>query len=894
MKRLLFWIAAFIWLPATTYSQVVYETFETGPALPWNALDGAFDVVANPFPTGLNTSDSVGSYTKAGTTGYSLLLAEVTTPLDLSVNNQFKVMIYAAVPTQVLFKLEGPGVPAIEGIKNIATAGVWREYTFDFSAQAGNTGLTKVIFFFDPGVTTSTDSYLFDNISAGPAGPCAGTVPVATMIDNFECQRNASYGVGWDILETVTNPDPSGINTSSGVGKYTNPAGSFNALVIDYNSAIDLSVNNYVTAKVWCPIAGPVLFKLEGGVSPAKEIFVQVTQTSQWIEIGADFSDQAAANHKRIVLFFNAGVNSPGGDVYYLDDIQRIPKPQPGPLEDFEPTKLAWFPLNGDNALNGTFNGAIANPDKSGVNLTDSVGSYTKGSSALSTLVGILPAALDLSSLTQVNLDVWAPAGALKVTMQLSSPTQGVKQVERTLTTTQAWETLAFDFQAFNAITDFDQVQLIFDPGVAGVATFYFDNLRQGSSTVDPCEGTVANPRILDDFECQRNGTYGAGINDLSVINNPDISPANSSLKVGQYNDPTDEWSALVYDFGGPIDLSIFNQVKVKIWSAGLVPLLFKLEGGTSPAVEVSQTVATVNSWQSYNVDFSAHAAENHTRLVIFFNAGVAHSTNDVYYLDDVTLARAAYVGCVSTYENSTFSLKGWRYFANGSLENEPFTVVANPDQVGNASDSVGVFLEAADGETFAGMYADPDAPISLLPGKKTVRMKVWAPRATQMVMKMEGGQNGAPNSGDVSVNYTTANAWQELTWDYSFLPDNSLYNRITLILGFGEIPTANTTIYFDDIVVADGVCGTTGIDREEIKQLLVYPNPTNSQLILEGASDLIRADVFNTMGMKVMSVNINHAEVYTLNVSNLPAGMYILTGYNKNGLAANARFVKQ
>ncbi|RMG70294.1 MAG: hypothetical protein D6722_08870, partial [Bacteroidetes bacterium] len=481
-------------------AQVVYEDFENGASLNWNAADGTYGgVFANPDPNFVNSSDSVGSYTKSDQHAFSLFIAEVSTPLDLSVNNQFSIQIYSPIRSRFILKLEG-SQGAIEGSRFIANANVWQEYTFDFSAAAGNDSLTKIILFFDYGVTASSETYLFDNLTAGPAGPCAGTTPDPDIIDDFECQRNASYTGGWDRLEAVPNPDASGINTSSTVGRYPDPLDEWSALGIRYYDALDLSTQNTIAAKIWAPKSGQILFKLEGGVSAPREIFLQVTDTLRWVEYKADFSDQATADHKQISIFFNAGVLADSGDVYYIDDIRREETPQGNIIEDFEPQLLSWAPFNNDPAVHGTF-ARIANPDASGVNTSDFVGQYVKGSSAFSTLTAPLPTPLDLSEFSQLNMQVWAPAGTQKVTMQLSSPTQGIKAIEQTLTETQVWTDLVFDFVNFNGITDFDAINLLFDPGVATTQTFYFDNITQGAATTDPCEGIDPIANFYDDFE---------------------------------------------------------------------------------------------------------------------------------------------------------------------------------------------------------------------------------------------------------------------------------------------------------------------------------------------------------------------------------------------------------
>ncbi|WP_020567756.1 T9SS type A sorting domain-containing protein [Neolewinella persica] len=882
-------------------AQVVLEDFEGGVAdLTWEAFEGVYDgPVMNTADTLLNTSEWCGQYTKAGDRAFSFFRAQVATPLDLSVNNQFSIQINAGAATQLLLKLEGGG-NNIEKTVNIATANVWRTYTFDFSAAAGFTGLTDIILFFDPGVETSTDTYLFDNIIASPAGICAGTVPDPTILDDFECQRNATYGVpGFDDISVVANPAPGGINTSDGVGRYTDQEGGFHALVISYNSAIDLSTNNQLCLKVWAPVTGNLLFKLEGGVSPAFETGVPVEETETWVEICADFSSQSNANHTRLVFFLNAGQDGTG-DIYFLDDITITPPPPAEALEDFEDgANLAWMPLNGDNALHGTFTGPIANPDATGDNTSDNVGQYVRGTSMFSTLTSVLPDGIDLSTSPQLNLDVWAPAGATKVTLQLRSAIEGAKSAEANITATETWQTLSFNFEAFADVTDFSDVNILFDSETAGTGTYYFDNLIQGESTVDACAGVAPDPSIVDDFECQRNANYTCCSAVPVPVNNPDVSMGNPSDKVGEFIDPPGAFDALVIEYPQPIDLSLRNIFSMKTWAPVAGQILFKLEGGTAANVEVFVDIPSTEEWVDYSVDLSAHADGGYTKLVLFFGAGTDNAEPNTYYIDDLRWNRAPFVSsCVSSFDDDDFTLLGWSYFANGALEGNEFMVVDNPlmDDV-NSSATVGVFEEASDGEPFAGSFADPDAPIALPNDNKVVTMKVLMDVAGQVVLKLEGGLDGAPASGDVTAEYTTAGAWQELTFNMSVLPDDARYSRITIIPNFGVVPTENLTHYFDDISVGGGSCMTTSIfNPVVIKDLRAYPNPVGEQLTIENAEGARTFQLTDMLGRRVRQLTVSGARTQVQwEVNGLPVGTYVLTARGENGsLVARTMIIKE
>jgi len=883
--------------------QVVYEDFEGDDTLSWEAVQGEFEVVENPFTDGINASENVGSYTKDTMAAFSLFQAELDEPIDLSTNNQFSIQINSPVPTAFILKLEGPD-GAIERRQNlpVGTNNVWREYTFDFSDGADLEGLNKILIFFDPGVAESGDTYLFDNLVARPAGPCAGVETDPMVIDNFECQRNATYGQGWDRLSVIANPDPDDVNPSDSVGQYLDPEGQpFAALVIDNGEPIDLSTRNVYKVKIWSPQVVDFGFKLEGGASPAVEkTDFTVPDIEEWVEYTIDFSDQANANHTRFVIFFNFAQDAAAGDVYYVDDIVRMEAAAPEAIEDFEDGgNLTWVPLNSDEEIHGTFE-IISNPDQGTANDSDNVGAHTKGSSNVSTLQAFIPGGIDLSADPQLNMQVWAPMGASSVEMLLVSPLEGVKSATAEIPATEEWIDLAFDFTEFQNIEDFEQIQLRFNPGEDSPAgPYYFDNIAQGASTVDPCEGIEPEPNIIDNFECQRNAVYSAGFADLEVVANPDISSGNNSSLVGQYTDPAGEaFAALVVQYEEPIDLSVFNQFSMKIWSPNAVPIGFKLEDGIEPPIEIVQDVTETESWQTYTVDFSGAAGGEYKRLVLFFNFGNEPEMEDIYYIDDLEWTRAPYTACVETYENQP-ALTNWAYFANGDLNDTEFEVVDNPspDAV-NDSESVGIFLESATGETdlntFAGMFTTLEAPI-ILPASKTMRMKVLAEDEAMIGFKLEGGQDGVPNSGDNNVAYTTPGEWQELTWNYPDLPEGGQYMVVSLIFDFETIPDETEMYYFDDIVVGDASCVITSTNNIDLEALRVAPNPADQFLLIENGSDLEYVEVHNSVGQFISRTLIGQSTNQRVDIADLDSGIYLLTGYDDSGrLIANAKFVKQ
>ncbi|MCB9270190.1 MAG: hypothetical protein H6561_11535 [Lewinellaceae bacterium] len=97
----------------------------------------------------------------------------------------------------------------------------------------------------------------------------------------------------------------------------------------------------------------------------------------------------------------------------------------------------------------------------------------------------------------------------------------------------------------------------------------------------------------------------------------------NTSAKVGQYTDGAGAWDALVIDNGTALPLAERNQIQVKLYSTIAGVFKFKLEGGTSAAIEKDYMVTEdeLNQWIQISMDFSDQANANQQRIVFFLNA---------------------------------------------------------------------------------------------------------------------------------------------------------------------------------------------------------------------------------------------------------------------------------
>jgi hypothetical protein len=173
-----------------------------------------------------------------------------------------------------------------------------------------------VVLFFNAGVQTgkTNDVYYIDDIR------WTNSTSIFPIISDFE-SLNSSVPMTGEI-QTVSNPYYSGINTSTNVGQYTDDGtNGWDNLLVDYSTVIDISSNPYLSFKLYSPSSIQVMVKLEGGT--AVEKWSDFSSINTWEEFNYDFSDAVSNGNTKVVLFFNAGVQTgKTNDVYYIDDIK--------------------------------------------------------------------------------------------------------------------------------------------------------------------------------------------------------------------------------------------------------------------------------------------------------------------------------------------------------------------------------------------------------------------------------------------------------------------------------------------------------------------------------------------------------------------------------------------
>lgn len=124
---------------------------------------------------------------------------------------------------------------------------------------------------------------------------------------------------------------------------------------------------------------------------------------------------------------------------------------------------------------------------------------------------------------------------------------------------------------------------------------------------------------------------------------------------------------------------------------------------------------------------------------------------------------------------------------------NSTYQIINNPDASGiNTSSKV---LETVHGsETWAGLFVNLTNKLNFA-SQTSIKLKVWAPTTGVFRLKLEDRSNTS-SFVEVDVNVTTANAWQELTFDLTGAASN--FDRLVIFPGW-DVANAGT-FYIDDI----------------------------------------------------------------------------------------------
>ncbi|PWD98401.1 hypothetical protein [Marinilabilia rubra] len=302
----------------------------------------------------------------------------------------------------------------------------------------------------------------------------------------------------------ISNPQSSGINTSSQVAQMIKNAGqTWGGSLITLDNPIDFSTNKTFKVKVFSPKAGAkLLLKVENlndsGVNFEKE--VATTKANEWEELTFDFSLINTGNsYQKVVFIFDLGTMGDGSAdfTYLFDDVRLVNEPtgldQIDLPVDFESsatdytltdfggnsTELGVDPENANNTV------AVS---------TKTAGAQTWAGTTISTPYGFASPIPFTADNTMMTVMVYSPSAGIPVRFKVEDSNDNTLTAETEVTTTVAnqWEKLVFDLSnvvngtmAFDINTNYDKASIFFDFGTtpASDEIFYWDDVMMSVPT---------------------------------------------------------------------------------------------------------------------------------------------------------------------------------------------------------------------------------------------------------------------------------------------------------------------------------------------------------------------------------------------------------------------------
>ena len=238
------------------------------------------------------------------------------------------------------------------------------------------------------------------------------------------------------------------------------------------------------------------------------------------------------------------------------------------------------------------------------------------------------------------------------------------------------------------------------------------------------------------------------------------------------------------------VAVSTLNTMDINVTASADFETNFKIYYGENPN-EIPET-------------FLQGETKSHTytnpgtyQVKVYAVSGSAQSV--VPFTQMVTVSRSVLVQLPLDFDSTTLPYT-FVNFDGGNV-----TRVANPFSTGiNTTPFVAKMIKGP-GQVWGGSLIALSSPINFSVNKK-FKVKVYSPRVgARLLLKVENLTNGGI-SFEKEATCTVANAWQELTFDYTAISTTNSYQKMVFIFDLGTIgdASANYTFYFDSIILTN------------------------------------------------------------------------------------------
>jgi hypothetical protein len=421
----------------------------------------------------------------------------------------------------------------------------------------------------------------------------------------------------------ITNPDPSGINTSANVGEYThagNDSGIENSLVNGATplTPLDFAETPFIKVKVWVskPVAVTVKLQNYPDWGQGEEQIINVTETNKWVELVFNYGATTASNYDRAQIYFDRDRSggSVAGDKYYFDDylksnVAPAVETELVPVDATTSVSQTVVPTISSNFQFVNLDGSTITDVAPFVELREGDASGTLVSVAASINDAKNSISIKPSDLLKANTQYWF--GIIDDVIKYKENNTNVTGISATFTT----QTTGINFVTYN---DFDGTSLMTVSESMGETPGAYETV------VDPAGGTNMVTKWT------KGNTWGG-------------------------------WERIHFQLNAAYDATKDDIFSFRVNASVATNFMFKLSDAKEDAdqnanLEVWGEILEANQWQTIYIDASELAdGINFDHIFIFIGPGNAGVTGD-FYIDDLKGPQLQGTASVNDLEKTKFS----------------------------------------------------------------------------------------------------------------------------------------------------------------------------------------------------------------------------------------------
>ncbi|MGY8910591.1 MAG: T9SS type A sorting domain-containing protein [Flavobacteriales bacterium] len=376
-------------------------------------------------------------------------------------------------------------------------------------------------------------------------------------------------------------------------------------------------------------------------------------------------------------------------------------------------------------------------------------------------------------------------------------------------------------------------------------------------------------------------------------------------------NSATEVWQGTNFTLSQIVDLTNTQTMTIDVKSSTAITFLVKVNGGLNGAPEAAAEVTHNGdgTWQTLSFTFNSAKDNKAAAANGQYNNFVLHAywavgatlfddvTKDerTFYIDNVSGPKAGAPPAEVAPTDAPPTPPSFDAQNVMSLYSEAYTsaaVISNVDWDDSVFEEItiaGNKVLKVTGANFLGMVLDNYIDASSM---THLHMDYWlaidnvAGQVLNPKLSNHAAQAGETSAIDIS---NPINSQSEVkNWQSKEFALNGDRGSIKEFL---ITQAGRTGLYYLDNVYLY-VTGTASLDNNELLGFSMYPNPATNKLNISAKETIQKADVFNVLGKKVMSVNVNDTKA-SIDVSNLSSGIYLIK-YNVGNTTGTAKFIKQ